>query len=293
MPFATIDGISTHYEVGGSGPPLLMLAPGGFDASLSRWRISGVWKELQPLDTLKRDFQVIAYDRRESGDSGGRLEAFNWGIYVRHAVALLDHLGINDAHILGGCMGCSVALAIGAHAPRRCRSLLLHWPVGGFRWMMKGRTNFDRHIAFAREQGLNAVAARARHSRLFWGDPEAGPWSSVIATDAAFAASYVAQEMNQYLRMLARSRDNLFNDAMPSGATGERLMAIDIPTFIMSGDDASHATSCAHALRELVPGAQMSPLMPPQQNAPAVEQWIHDSIVAGTARLAEARAVHA
>ena len=34
MSFATIDGIRIHYEVAGSGPPLLMLAPGGFDAAI-------------------------------------------------------------------------------------------------------------------------------------------------------------------------------------------------------------------------------------------------------------------
>lgn len=34
MPFAEIEGIKTRYEVGGEGPPLLMLAPVGFDASI-------------------------------------------------------------------------------------------------------------------------------------------------------------------------------------------------------------------------------------------------------------------
>jgi hypothetical protein len=33
MPAAIIDGIVTRYEVVGSGPPLLMYAPGGFHAS--------------------------------------------------------------------------------------------------------------------------------------------------------------------------------------------------------------------------------------------------------------------
>ena len=49
MSFATINGIKIHYEVDGSGPPLLMLAPGGFDAEIGRWRLNGVWKDLQPL----------------------------------------------------------------------------------------------------------------------------------------------------------------------------------------------------------------------------------------------------
>ncbi len=48
----------------------------------------------------------------------------------------------------------------------------------------------------------------------------------------------------------------------------------------MSGDDASHSTSSAHALRELIPGSLLSPLMPPQQNAATVTAWIRDSVAA-------------
>ena len=41
MPYATLDGIKTNYQVTGSGTPLLMLAPGGFDSSIMRWSASG------------------------------------------------------------------------------------------------------------------------------------------------------------------------------------------------------------------------------------------------------------
>jgi pimeloyl-ACP methyl ester carboxylesterase len=63
MPYATLDGIKTNYQVTGSGMPLLMLAPGGFDSSIMRWSASGAWQELLPLNALVDQFQVIAYDR--------------------------------------------------------------------------------------------------------------------------------------------------------------------------------------------------------------------------------------
>ena len=44
----------------------------------------------------------------------------------KQAMGLLDHLGIESAYVLGGCMGVSVALAIGRLAPKRVRGLLLH-----------------------------------------------------------------------------------------------------------------------------------------------------------------------
>ena len=36
MPFAEINGINMHYETHGSGPPLLMMAPGGFDSTIEK-----------------------------------------------------------------------------------------------------------------------------------------------------------------------------------------------------------------------------------------------------------------
>ena len=42
MPEATIDGIEINYEEHGAGPALLMLAPGGFDSTIDKWRTAGV-----------------------------------------------------------------------------------------------------------------------------------------------------------------------------------------------------------------------------------------------------------
>ena len=279
MPFATIDGIKTNYQVTGSGTPLLMLAPGGFDSSIMRCSASGAWKELQPLNALADHFQVIAYDRREAGDSGGRLEALNWECYVKQAMGLLDHLGIESAYVLGGCMGVSVALAIGHAVPKRVRGLLLHWPVGGYRWMHKGRGFFDGHIAYVREHGLAAALARAKELKTFWrGDPSGGPFSAALANDAVLADAFVNQDMANYIRILERSRDTLFNDTMPSGASGDQVMQMQAPACIMSGNDSAHAHSAAVALHELLPKSQLSPIMPPQQTGAAVGAWIRESI---------------
>jgi pimeloyl-ACP methyl ester carboxylesterase len=278
MPQATLDGLKINYAVQGDGPPLIMLAPGGFDSNIDGWSTRGVWKDLRPLEALAKDFTLIAYDRREAGQSGGRVEPHTWRMWAAEAVRLLDHLDIDRAWVIGGCMGVSVACAMGAHFPQRCLGLLMHWPVGGFRWRAKGHLNFNKHIAFARANGLAAVAERAKKATGFWADPESGPWATVLAQDATFAAKYVRQDLEQYLAIAAYSRDTLFDDTMPSGATGEQLMAIKLPSFIMSGDDASHSTSSAHALRELIPGSVLSPLMPPQQNPATVAAWIRDSV---------------
>jgi pimeloyl-ACP methyl ester carboxylesterase len=117
MPTATIDHLEVSYITRGSGPALLMLAPGGFDATIEKWSTAGVWKGMLPLDSLSREFTVIAYDRRESGASGGRVERLSWQLFAEQAKHLLDHLGIRKAFVLGGCMGCSVATAFAARFP--------------------------------------------------------------------------------------------------------------------------------------------------------------------------------
>src|SRR5436190_3016594 len=179
MPFATLNGIRVQYVIQGGGPPLLMFAPGGFRSMISRWTAAGgkrEWQEMDGLATLSHDFTCIAYDRRESGLSGGRVEPLNWDVYVREAKELLDLAGAKRALILGSCFGASLALAFAVRHPQTCAGLLLHWPVGGYRWRMKGHSFFRRHIEFVRAHGLAAILARARVGENFWLDPEIGPW---------------------------------------------------------------------------------------------------------------------
>jgi pimeloyl-ACP methyl ester carboxylesterase len=269
MAFATINGIRIHYLIQGTGPHLLMFAPGGFRSVISRWTALGgkrEWKEMDGLAALSRHFTCIAYDRRESGLSGGRVEPLSWDLYVQEAKGLLDLAGAKSAYVLGSCMGASLALAFAVRHPGACKGLLLHWPVGGYRWMMKGRGFFQRHLDFVRANGLHAVAARAPQGENFWLDPEIGPWGSPAAVDPEFAAQLSKYEVNEYLKIAQRSRDALFNDTMPSGASGAELMKIDSPAFIMPGSDSSHAYSASWALKELMPRAEMWDLLPPQQN---------------------------
>jgi pimeloyl-ACP methyl ester carboxylesterase len=273
MPFATINGIRINYLIQGpaekSAAHLLMFAPGGFRSVISRWTAAGgkgAWQEMDGLATLSRHFTVIAYDRREAGLSGGRVEPLGWDLYVQEAKALLDLAGAKQAYILGSCMGASLACAFAVRHPLACKGLLLHWPVGGYRWMMKGRTFFDRHRDFVRANGLAAVVARAPKGENFWLDPEIGPWGSPAAVYPDFAAQLVKQDLERYFEILARSRDTLFNDTMPSGANGAELMNIRIPALILSGNDASHALSASWALKELMPQAELWDVLPPRQD---------------------------
>ena len=85
MATAVIDGIEVYYETKGSGSPLLMFAPGGFDATIDKWVSASAWKDINALDALAAEHTVVVYDRREAGRSGGRVERLGWGSYTRQA----------------------------------------------------------------------------------------------------------------------------------------------------------------------------------------------------------------
>jgi len=274
MATATIDGLEVSYVVKGSGPALLMLAPGGFDATMEKWTTAGVWKGMRPLDTLTSDFTLIAYDRRESGASGGRVEKLSWSLFADQAKGLLDHLKINEAYVLGGCMGCSVALAFAARYPHATKALVLHWPVGGYRWKLNGSDRFARHARFANEHGLAGVVKRAHEGKSFWQDPEAGPWASVLVRDTRFAEGFQAQDAERYHGLVAASGRTLFDRDMPPGAEPEEIMAMKVPTLILPGDDPAHAASGAFYLRELLPQPEFWPVMPPEQTPDRVRERI-------------------
>jgi pimeloyl-ACP methyl ester carboxylesterase len=277
MPIERIGGLDVHYEVRGKGPPLLMFAPGGFDATIEKWSTAGVWKTLRPLDTLT-DFTLIAYDRRESGSSGGRVEPLSWKVMAAQGRDLLDHLRINKTFVLGGCMGCSVAAAFITQFPERCFGTVLHWPVGGYRWRIMGRERFDAHLELVRQHGLAAAVERAHEARSFWADPPAGPWASVIARDAAFADAYQQQPLARYLGIVAVSRDTLFPDNQPTAVAAEELLGFTTPTLIIGGNDEVHTRSAAWTLHELIPNARIAPAFPPEQNAELVAAWLREFI---------------
>jgi pimeloyl-ACP methyl ester carboxylesterase len=269
MPFVTINGIKIHHQIQGSGPALLMFAPGGFGSTMSRWTAAGGKREFQEMDglaTLSKHFTTIAYDRREAGLSGGRVEPLDWSLYVLEAKALLDLAGAKQAILLGSCMGVGLALAFAVRHSEACIGLYLHWPVGGYRWMMKGHAFFARHLQFVRANGFEAVVKRAPQQRSFWDDPEIGPWGPPTIHDREFAAQYVKQDIDRYVAACEKSRDALFHDTMPSGANGADLMEIKTPAFIQSGNDAAHAHSASWALKELMPNAELWDVLPPHQN---------------------------
>ena len=256
MATAIIDGISTRYELVGSGPPILMYAPGGFDATAEKWSALSIYAKIKLLDHLPKQYTCILFDRRECGQSGGRVERMTWAHYVAQGKGLLDHLKIDRAHIMGGCLGCCPVLAFGVAHPEATLSMLLYWPVGGAKYRIASHQRFAEHLAFVQQHGLDAVVAlNGKDGKPFGADPRGGPWASVIKHDRAFAEAYAKQNVDQYKLIVAGMARSLFDRDTAPGAEPEDLLRLDIPAFIVPGRDAAHATSAARYLEECLPRA--------------------------------------
>ena len=257
MATAICDGIETRYEVLGEGPPLLLFSPGGFDARVENWTDFGIYRRLNLLEHLSRSYTCIAFDKRESGRSGGRVERIGWDDYAAQGLALLDHLGIERAHLMGGCVGCSIAAALAVSHPARVLSLVLYSPAGGPRYRMTQHARFAQHLGFAAEHGLAAVVELARETEAgFSKDPRVGPWVGAIRNDASFADAYAGWDPDRYRLVVRGMGRTLFDRDTVSGAEPEDLMRLDVPALVVPGQDASHATSAARYLEECLPRSE-------------------------------------
>ena len=266
MPFAPLDGIATRYEVVGSGPPLLMFSPGGFDATLEKWSTLGIYARIKPIAALSARYSCITFDRRECGQSGGRVEAVTWTDYVRQGAALLDHLKIDRAFLMGGCMGCAPVAAFAVSHPQRVLGMVLYWPVGGAKYRIKGRGRFAEHLDFVRQASLGGVVDLVmKDGKAFGADPRGGPWASVIKRDPQFAAAYLKQDAERYQRLVSAMAAGLLDRDTAPGAEPEDLLRCTIPALVVPGRDESHATSAARYLEECLPRAEYWDATPEQQ----------------------------
>jgi pimeloyl-ACP methyl ester carboxylesterase len=254
VPFVELDGIRTRYETVGSGPPLLMFSPGGFDSSLENWMSFGRYRELGFVEALSPHYTCIVFDRRESGHSGGRLERLSWDKYVAQALSLLDHLGVEGAHVMGGCVGCSTAALLAVAQPGRVRSMVLFSPAGGVTYRAAQHRRFTEHLGFVLEHDLAAVVELARSTDAgFSKDPRVGPWAAVLRSDDEFAKAYAAADRGRYATIVSGTARLLFDRDTVPGPEPEDLQVLDVPALIVPGEDASHTRSAARYLQECLP----------------------------------------
>jgi proline iminopeptidase len=118
MPHAkSPDGVRLYFEEAGAGTPLLFVHE--FAADYMSWE--------PQMRYFARRYRCISYSARgyAPSDVPNTADAYDYERFRDDAIAVLDHLGIAKAHIVGLSMGGYSTLQIGMHYPERALSLTL------------------------------------------------------------------------------------------------------------------------------------------------------------------------
>ena len=119
----THDGRRIAYRVHGAGPRVVVLTHGLL-------MDSRMFSNLAPVLT-ERGHRVITVDMLGHGasDQPHDMMAYSMPQFGRDVIALLDHLGLEQAVVGGTSLGANVALEAAVAAPERVRALVLEMPV--------------------------------------------------------------------------------------------------------------------------------------------------------------------
>jgi aminoacrylate hydrolase len=139
MPRIDVGDLSLNVEERGAGPAFLFIP--GLVGLLNAW-------EFQMAEFSSR-YRCIAFDHRGAGDSDKPRDAYATGMIARDAIALLDTLGIDKAHIAGTSTGGCVLQNIAIDHPDRVRCCIFSntW-VKADEYITRVQTT-RKHIALA------------------------------------------------------------------------------------------------------------------------------------------------
>jgi 3-oxoadipate enol-lactonase len=225
----TVPGSHLYYEVHGEGRPLVLIHGGNLDA--------GMWDADVPV--LARSFRVITYDVRPYGRSGPATPDYAWHEDLR---ALLDHLRVERADLVGLSLGARLAINFALAYPSRVDRLVLAGPgVDGWPFAP------DPHL-----RGLiGAVIARdAKKATALW---LAHPYMATAMRDPGVATR---------LRGLAARNEHIWSQeigpaVVPKPLALNRAAEIRAPTLILVGTlDVADIVQIADRLERDIRGAR-------------------------------------
>jgi 3-oxoadipate enol-lactonase len=227
-----LPGADLVYDISGTGPVVVLIH--GFGLDMRMWE--------PQVEGLAGSFQLLRYDCRGFGSSG----PLDPGVPYTHAgdlIALLDHLGIDEAVLIGLSFGGRVALQCTLLAPTRVQALvLLDAVLDGVPWDADSSAALDE-LAGEVEAGGVAAGRRAWLAHPLFGSARKDPGlSSSLAT---MVGDYPGQHW--------LGDDPHLAEPPPIDA----LNGVTVPTLVVVGDrDVPCFIEMARVLSTSIPGAQ-------------------------------------
>lgn len=175
---STINGIRLHHESAGEGPFVVLVH--GLATSLAFWYLGVV-------PPLARRFRVVAYDMRGHGLSEMPATGYTVSDLASDLRGLMDHLGVERAHIVGHSFGAAVALGLAAADPGRVWGLVLADAV--VPRLGAGAAGGREQLSLRYLVELGDIAAGRRNGSGLPAGSHAGSsaerWSRLLATTSA------------------------------------------------------------------------------------------------------------
>ena len=225
MGYADVNGLHMYYERHGeAGTPLVLLHGGMMTIDLN---FAGL------IPTLASDHQVIAVELQGHGRTADIDREITPAALAGDVVALLDHLGVDRAHVLGHSMGAAVALELAVGHPSRVRSTV---PISASvrpDGMHEDLTDPSRHATSTRMPSAQDFADMQEAYQRLSPHPE---------------------HFNQFLATLSASNADL------KGWSDEQLAGITAPTLLVMGDHDFVTIEHGALMKQLIPGSHLAVL---------------------------------
>ena len=238
MPYAPSGPVNLHYEEAGDGYPILFIHEFAGDA-----------RSWEPqLRYFSRRYRCVAYCARGYPPSDVPEDAASYGqmIAVDDALAVLNHLDIGRAHIVGLSMGAMATLHFGLRHPAMARSLV--FAGGGYGAPPDDRAAFqatskalaDRVEAEGMDQMAVGYAAGA--ARLAFRRKNPRGYAEFVAQLCGH--STIGSAM--HLRHVQGERPSLWDFA-------DGLAALAMPVLIVNGDEDPQSHEAGMFLKRTIP----------------------------------------
>jgi pimeloyl-ACP methyl ester carboxylesterase len=228
VPEATRNGVRVHYEVVGSGLPLIMVAGAALDGSF--WRRAGY------AERLADEFLCVLFDPRGMGKSSRPADSSGYSIRETAAdiLAITDHLELSRFAFWGSSLGGWVGIVLAADQPQRVAALVLNGATPSFDYPGVGR-------------GMREMAERVRHI----GD------TAIVVGEICDAEGL---SPNHWMRtidhgdsdVVAALAEGWLDYDWPARAAPHRL---DVPTLILMGEHEDPRGE-ARAIAQAMPNAR-------------------------------------